>query len=96
MAQNSIIPRDRIWCVVPVYNNRDTVRDVVEGCRAVLRNVVVVDDGSRDADLTAMFAGTDVVVLKHQDNRGKGQAILSASQYVEKHGGLYLITVDAD
>ncbi len=96
MAPSSFIPRERIWCVVPVYNNRDTVREVVEGCRAVLRNVLVVDDGSTDADVAAMLAGMDVVVLKHQDNRGKGQAILSASQYVEKRGGLYLITVDAD
>ncbi len=99
MPQSSewdIIPRDRIWCAVPVYNNKDTVREVAAGCRSVLRNIVVVDDGSTDADLAGLLVGLDVVVLKHDKNLGKGQAILTASRYVEDHGGLYMITVDAD
>jgi len=57
---------------------------------------VVVDDGSTDADVAGLLAGLDVVVLKHGKNLGKGQAILTASRYVEDHGGLYLITIDAD
>jgi glycosyltransferase involved in cell wall biosynthesis len=81
---------------VPVFNNRETVRDVVAGCCSILRNVVVVDDGSTDADVSVLLAGLDVVVLKHGKNLGKGQAILTASRYVEDHGGLYLITIDAD
>jgi len=84
------------WCAVPVFNNRNTVLGVVTGCRAVLRNVIVVDDGSTDVDVTALFAGTDVIVLKHEKNLGKGQAILTASRYVEQHAGKYLITIDAD
>ncbi len=96
MPQSSSIPRDRIWCAVPVYNNRDTVRNVVAECRAILRHVVVVDDGSTDVDVAALLAGLDVVVLKHGKNLGKGQAILTASRYIEEHGGLYMITIDAD
>ncbi len=96
MQQSSQIPRDRIWCAVPVYNNRKTVRDVVAGCRSVLRNIVVVDDGSTDSDVAGLLAGLDVVVLKHGKNLGKGQAILTASRYVEAHSGLYLVTIDAD
>lgn len=96
MQQSSSIPRDRIWCAVPVYNNRETIRDVVAGCRSILRNIVVVDDGSTDADVAGLLAGLDVVVLKHGKNLGKGQAILTASRYVEDHSGLYMITIDAD
>jgi glycosyltransferase involved in cell wall biosynthesis len=96
MQQSSVVPRDRIWCAVPVYNNRETVRDVVAECRAILRNIVVIDDGSTDADVAGLLAGLDVVVLRHGKNLGKGQAILTASRYVEDHGGLYLITIDAD
>jgi glycosyltransferase involved in cell wall biosynthesis len=96
MPQSSQIPRDRVWCAVPVYNNRKTVRDVVAGCCSVLRNIVVVDDGSTDVDVAGLLAGLDVVVLKHGKNLGKGQAILTASRYVEDHGGLYLVTIDAD
>lgn len=96
MPQSNQIPRDRVWCAVPVYNNLKTVRDVVAECCSILRNIVVVDDGSTDADVAALLAGLDVVVLKHGKNLGKGQAILTASRYVEDHGGLYLITIDAD
>jgi glycosyltransferase involved in cell wall biosynthesis len=96
MPQSSSISRDRIWCAVPVYNNRETVRDVVAGCRSILRNVVVVDDGSTDADVAGLLAGLDVVILNHRKNLGKGQAILTASRYVDERGGRYLITIDAD
>ncbi len=96
MPQSSSISRDRIWCAVPVYNNGETVRDVVAGCRSILRNVLVIDDGSTDADVAGLLAGLDVVVLKHGKNLGKGQAILTAARYVEERGGKYLITIDAD
>jgi glycosyltransferase involved in cell wall biosynthesis len=89
-------PDDTIWCAVPVYNNGATVKDVVTACRTILRNVVVVDDGSTDTDLASLLSGLDVVLLKHENNRGKGEAILTASRYIESRGGKTMITVDAD
>jgi glycosyltransferase involved in cell wall biosynthesis len=88
--------RDRTWCAIPVFNNRDTVRDVALACRRNLSHVVVVDDGSTDADIGALLGGTDIVVLKHPRNAGKGQAILTALRYVREHEGEFMITVDAD
>lgn len=87
---------ESVWCAVPVFNNGKTVRRVVAACRGILSHVVVVDDGSTDADLTGLLSGLDVIVLKHEHNLGKGQAILTASHYVEKQGGEYMITIDAD
>jgi glycosyltransferase involved in cell wall biosynthesis len=85
-----------IWCAVPVFNNEKTVRDVVAGCLPILRHVVVIDDGSTDTDVASLLSDMDVVVLKHEKNLGKGRAILTASQYIEAHGGAYMITIDAD
>lgn len=85
-----------VWCVIPVYNNGQTVRAVALGCRAELRNVVVVDDGCTDADVGALLRGTDIVVLRHEQNRGKGQALLTAIQYLKDRGARFMITVDAD
>ena len=87
---------DSIWCVIPVYNNRATVKDVVAGCCSVLRNVVVVDDGSTDADLPALLAASDAVVLRHEKNLGKGRAILTAAEYITSRGGAWMITIDGD
>jgi glycosyltransferase involved in cell wall biosynthesis len=90
------LPAGSLWVAVPVYNNRATVREVVARCRALVPRVVVVDDGSSDADLTALLAGLDVVVLRHPVNQGKGAAILTASRFIEEQGGTFMVTVDAD
>jgi len=95
MRQSSLRHPD-VWCAVPVFNNGATVKDVVIACRSVLRNVVVIDDGSTDADLASLLSGLDIVLLKHGNNLGKGAAILTAARYIEEHGGTYMITVDAD
>lgn len=85
-----------VWAAIPVFNNKDTVYRVVMGCREELANVLVVDDGSTDLDVASLFEGTDVVVLRHDHNLGKGRAILTALRYIHEHGGQFMITLDAD
>ena len=96
LKHSDFTSNDRLWCAVPVYNNKETVRSVVEGCLSMLKNVLVVDDGSTDADVSELLSGLDVVVLKHKKNMGKGKAILTASGYIEDHDGIYMVTIDAD
>ncbi len=96
MQQSSGPDSGRVWVVVPVYNNAATVRSVVLGCLAVTDRVLVVDDGSTDADCARLLAGLDVTVLRHARNQGKGAAILTASRFVEERGGRFLITIDGD
>jgi len=96
VLQNNSDKSQLIWCAVPVFNNKDTVRDVVAGCRSVIKNVVVIDDGSTDADVLSLLSDMDVVVLKHLKNLGKGKSILTASRYIENQNGNYMITIDAD
>jgi glycosyltransferase involved in cell wall biosynthesis len=85
-----------LWCAVPVFNNRETLRRVVEECRAILPKVVVVDDGSTDTDVKKLLSGLDVTILRHERNLGKGRAILTASRFIEQQGGDYMVTIDAD
>lgn len=89
------VPAD-IWCAIPVFNNAGTVRTVACSVREVLPHVVVVDDGSTDADVGALLADVGVTVLRHAVNRGKGCALLTALQHVQAHGGRFLISLDAD
>jgi len=91
-----MINKENIWCVIPVYNNKDTVKNVAIKCLSILNNVVVVDDGSDDEDISALLSELDVIVLKHKENLGKGKAILTAAKYIEKSGGKHMITIDAD
>jgi len=87
---------ESVWCVVPVYNNAATVERVARACFSVLPRVLVVDDGSTDADLTTLFAGSGIEVLRHSENRGKGAALLSALHFLKERGASWMITVDAD
>ena len=96
MPQSNPFIQDRVWIVVPVFNNKDTVKSVVAECCSIMKHVLVVDDGSTDADMASLLAGLDVVLLKHERNLGKGEAILTASRYVEEQGGCFMITIDAD
>lgn len=85
-----------VWCVIPVYNNAATIADVARRCRERVANVLVVDDGSTDADLTALLRGTGIQVLRHRTNRGKGQALLTGLEHVALAGGRFMITLDGD
>jgi len=87
---------DAVWCAIPVFNHGATVREVAMACRAELPRVVVVDDGSTDMDVGALFRHTDLDVLRHPRNQGKGRALLTALRHVHAHGGRTLITLDAD
>jgi glycosyltransferase involved in cell wall biosynthesis len=85
--------------IVPVYNERVTVAEVIRRIRAVDVpvdvEVIVVDDGSSDGTekvLTAL-ADSTVRVLTHPVNKGKGAAIRTG--LAAARGDLLLIQ-DAD
>ncbi len=88
--------KSRIWAVIPVFNNKDTVLQVAGKCRRYLEHVLVVDDGSTDTAVEKLFLGTDIVVLKHAKNLGKGMAIRTALQYLHERGAEVMVTIDAD
>jgi len=85
--------------IVPVYNERVTVAEVIRRIRAVdvpvEVEVIVVDDGSSDGTdkvLTALSDST-VRILTHSVNQGKGAAIRTGM--ANARGDLLLIQ-DAD
>ncbi len=94
---NDVSPSENlIWCVIPTYNNKDTILEVALECLHYLPHVLVVDDGSTDCDPSALLKDTGVMVIKHDRNRGKGIAILTALDYVADRNGAFIITLDGD
>ena len=88
---------DYVWCVIPVFNHSETVKKVVEGAALFFDNrVVIVDDGSTDANIAEILNGMDITVLTHKHNCGKGEALRTGAEYVGEQGGKYIITLDAD
>jgi glycosyltransferase involved in cell wall biosynthesis len=96
VIQSVAIENDTIWCVIPVFNHADTLSRVAATARQQVRQVLVVDDGSTDADVSAQLAPLDVTVIRHPVNRGKGAAILTAASHLATIGARWMITLDAD
>jgi glycosyltransferase involved in cell wall biosynthesis len=70
----------------------DVVRDVQ---RSGHRNIVVVDDGSRDKTCEkALEAGA--TVLTHIINRGQGAALKTGMDFAVREGADVIVTFDAD
>jgi glycosyltransferase involved in cell wall biosynthesis len=85
--------------IIPVFNERTTVAEIIRKVRAVdvplVIEVVVVDDGSSDGTdkVLAAIADSTVHVITHEGNAGKGAAIRTGLAHVT--GDLVLVQ-DAD
>ncbi len=88
-------PTERVFVVVPVFNNRKTVRRVVRGALSHGLPVIVVDDGSSDGSASEV-SDLPVELLTSARNRGKGAALLHAARRVLERGGTHMISLDAD
>ena len=90
----------RLSIIVPVFNERATVLQVLDRVAAVdcAAEIVVVDDGSTDgtrALLVERARRTDrkITLVQHPVNRGEGAALTSG---VGRATGDYVIVQDAD
>jgi len=89
------MPRSRVCIVIPAYNEAASIGAVVKGVVAAGQDVLVVDDGSKDAT-TDEARGAGAVVLRHARNQGKGAAIRTAIAYVLEKGLPAALFMDAD
>jgi len=91
----------KLSVIVPVYNERNTVVEVVRRMRAVElpdgieREIIVIDDGSTDGtrDVLRQLGDSTVRILVHEGNRGKGAAVRTGLALAT---GDYVLIQDAD
>jgi glycosyltransferase involved in cell wall biosynthesis len=87
--------RKGTWVVIAAYQEQTMVGRVVASVRETFPNVVVVDDGSRDATAQrARDAGAHV--LRHAINRGQGAALQTGIAWALERGAEIVVTFDAD
>jgi len=85
-----------VLAIVPALNEEATVAAVVQAIRSELgADVLVVDDGSRDATAAkAIAAGAQVA--RHPFNLGVGAALRTGFRHADARGYAVAIQVDAD
>ncbi len=93
------IPRDfRLSVVIPVFNEVQTVLEVIERVRRteLPLEIILVDDGSRDGTrekLASLPPADDLKVILHEKNRGKGAALRTGFAHAT---GTAVVVQDAD
>ncbi len=89
----------KLSVIIPVFNERNTVAEIVRRMRSVElpveREIVIVDDGSDDGtrDVLTQLRDSTVRVVAHSANRGKGAAIRTG---LESVSGDVVLVQDAD
>jgi len=94
-APASAPDRHKIAAVIPAYQEKKHIGDVVRRTRDKIDNVLVVDDGSNDKTAErAREAGAEVIV--HPQNRGKGEAIKTGLRHFLNRQFDWVFILDAD
>jgi glycosyltransferase involved in cell wall biosynthesis len=80
--------------VIPAYNEADGIGGVVSALASAApwREIIVVDDGSRD-DTGARAAAAGATVVMHPYNKGNGAAVKSG---IRRATGEFVLIIDGD
>ena len=97
---------DRLYIVMPAYNEAENISDVVEKWYPVIENassgegrLVIVNDGSHDDTLVRLHElqkGRPQLSVIDQPNSGHGATLLNAYHYALDQGADYIFQTDSD
>ncbi len=90
MKSNDII------VVVPTLNNDKSIQKVVSDILNHNYKTIVVDDGYDNPVENILEKNENLIVLRHEQNLGKGEAILTGARKANELGYKYFITLDGD
>ncbi len=81
--------------IIPVYNSEKFIKKLIEELLSVIKNIIVVDDGSTDKSFE-IYSKYPVKYFRYKKNRGKGEALKKGFEIAIREGFLYAITLDSD
>ncbi|MEI6166792.1 MAG: glycosyltransferase family 2 protein [bacterium] len=88
-------PDPRGCVIIPAYREAGRIGAVVEGVRAFVPDVLVVDDGSPD-ETAGQAERAGAIVIRHETNCGKGAALETGFRSARERGFEFAITLDGD
>jgi len=87
---------DRWLAALPVYNEANSVNQVLDLVVQHAENILVVDDGSTDGTAEQLSQRADISVVRHPVNRGYGAALNTAFQFAIDNDFDVIVTLDCD
>ncbi len=96
---------DRLFIVIPAYNEQENIKQVVNDWYEVVEKygedsrLVVIDDGSRDSTysiLTDMAKTMPRLTALTKENAGHGATLLYGYKYALENGADYVFQTDSD
>jgi glycosyltransferase involved in cell wall biosynthesis len=88
--------KSSVSLLIPVYNNPTTIQKVVEDALLLEMQVIVVDDGSKVEVSTIVESNPKLTIVRHVQNRGKGEALLTGTKKAKELGFEFVIAIDGD
>lgn len=85
-----------IIVIVPTLNNDLTIQNVVDDILSFGYKVIVIDDGYTNPVSNFLKQNDNVTIIRHEKNRGKGEAILSGAKKAKELGYEYFASLDGD
>ncbi len=95
ILESSSVPH-RCVIIIPTYNNDQTLMAVLDEVLSFGTPTIVINDGSSDSTADLLSHRTDVTVLSHDSNEGKGSALREGFEYAYEQEFSHAITIDAD
>ena len=88
----------KLSVIIPALNEEKTIEELIQRVKRVSlleleKEIVVVDDGSRDRTIEILKRMPDIRLVLHEKNRGKGAALKTGITHA---GGDILLLQDAD
>ncbi len=88
--------KENVAIIIPVYNEAEVIKDVVENVSKHFKYVVCVNDGSTD-DSTDEISKTAAYLVEHPINMGQGAALQTGIEFARQLPDVrYFVTFDAD
>ena len=87
---------DHVCAVIPFYNEKETLKKIINETSNFVDHIIAVNDGSTDDLYTEESKLNCVEFIKLEKNYGKGKALSVGFEKAISSGFHYVVTLDAD
>jgi glycosyltransferase involved in cell wall biosynthesis len=93
---NNISGKNKVCAVIPFFNEKKTIREIINRTLSYVDLIITVNDGSTDNSCEEIPQNENVILLSYPRNQGKGFALKTGFLESIKYKTDITITIDAD